>query len=96
MSGLGVVNLVYNVLRDFPGIYSLCTHSLSELFGSDFGKMYRNVQKVYRSSVHCRLFTMDWGNPVRDTGLVHLLYKPLRDLPVWYYLSTHSLSEQFG
>ena len=55
MSGLGVVNLVYNVLRDFPGIYSLCTHSLSELFGSDFGELYRYVQKVYKNAVLYRL-----------------------------------------
>ena len=58
MSGLGVINLVYNALRDFQGIYSLCTHSLSELFGSDFGELYRYVQKVYKNSFHCRLFYM--------------------------------------
>ena len=58
MSGLGVVQLVYNALRDFSGRYSLCTHSLSELFGSDFGELYRYVQKVYKNDVHCRLLYM--------------------------------------
>ena len=96
MSSLGVVQLVYNALRDVPDRYSLCTHSLSELFSSDFAQLYRYVQKVYESSVHCRLFAMDWGTPVSDIGLVHLLYEALRDLPVWYYLCTHSLSELFG
>ena len=51
MSGLGVENLVYNALRDFLSRYSLYTHSLSELFGSDFGEMYRYVQKVYENAV---------------------------------------------
>ena len=39
---------------------------------------------------------MDWGIPASDIGLIHLLYDSLRDLPVWYYLCTHSLSEPFG
>ena len=58
MSDLRVVQLVYNALRDFPGRYSLCTDSLSELFGSDFGELYRHVQKVYENAVHCRLLYM--------------------------------------
>ena len=52
MSGLGVIQLVYNALRDFTG---LCTHSLSELFGSEFGELYRYVQKVYENAVRYRL-----------------------------------------
>ena len=55
MSGLAVVHLVYNALRDVPGRYSLCTHSLSELFGSDFADLYRYVQKVYENAVSCGL-----------------------------------------
>ena len=55
MSGLGVVLLVYNVLRDFPGMYSLYTHRLSELFGSQFGELYRYIQKVYENAVSCGL-----------------------------------------
>ena len=55
MSGLGVIHLVYNALRDFPGRYSLCTYSLSELFGSDFVVLYRYVQKVYENAVLYRL-----------------------------------------
>ena len=82
MSSLGVIHLVYNALRDFPGRYSFCTHSLSELFGSDFGELYRYVQKVYENTVRCRLFAMDWGTPVSDIVLVYLMYEALRDLPV--------------
>ena len=63
---------------------------------SEFRELYRYVQKVFENAVHCRLFAMDWGNSASDTGLVNLLYEALRDLPVWYYLSTHSLSELFG
>ena len=55
MYGLGVVHLVYNALQDFTG---LCTHSLSALFGSEFGELYRYVQKVYENAVHCRLLYM--------------------------------------
>ena len=55
VSGLGVVHLVYNALRDLPGRYNLCTHSLSALFGSYFGELYRSVQQVYENSVRCRL-----------------------------------------
>ena len=66
------------------------------LFGSEFGELYRNVQKVYESCVYCRLLAMDWGTPAGDIGLVYLLYEALRDLPVWYYFCTHSLSELFG
>ena len=58
MYGLGVIHLVYNTLRDFLGMYSLHTHSLSELFASDFGELYRYVQKVYENAVHCRLLYM--------------------------------------
>ena len=58
VKGLGVENLVYNALLDFPGRYSLRTHSLSELFGSDFGELYRYVQKVYENAVHFRLLYM--------------------------------------
>ena len=58
MSGLGVIHLVYNALRDFPGRYSLCTYSLSELLGSHFVVLYRYVQKMYENAVHCRLLYM--------------------------------------
>ena len=55
MSGLRIVHLVYNALPDFPGRYNLCTHSLSQLFGSDFGELHRYIQKVYENAVHYRL-----------------------------------------
>ena len=55
MSGLGVVQLVYNALRDLPGF---CTHSLSELFGSEFAELDRYVQKVNENAVHCRMLYM--------------------------------------
>ena len=74
----------------------MCLHSLSELFGSEFGELYRYVQKVYENAVPCRLFAMDWETPASNIGLVHLLYEALRDLPVRFYLCTHSLSKLFG
>ena len=32
---------------------------------------------------------------MRGLGVIHLLYKVLQDLPVWYRLYTHSLSVLF-
>ena len=57
MSGLEVVHLLYNVLRDLLGRYNLCTHSLSALFGFYFGKLYRSVQQVYKYAVGFRLLS---------------------------------------
>ena len=47
MSGLGVTHLVY-------------THSLIELFGSDFGNPYKSVQALFENAFRYRLFDMDW------------------------------------
>ena len=58
VSALGVVHLVCNALRDHPVRYSKCSHSVSELFGFEFGELYRYVQKVYENAVHCRLLYM--------------------------------------
>ena len=58
MSALGVVHLVYNALLENTVRYSKCSHSLSELFGSESGELYRYVQKVYEKEVHCRLLYM--------------------------------------
>ena len=75
----------------------MCTHTaLIELLGSEFGEPYKSVQRVFENGVHCRLFSTAWCTSVSSLGVVHLLYKVLRDLPVWYRLYTHSLSAQFG
>ena len=60
MSGLGVIHLVYKVQRVLPVWCSFYTHSLIELFGSDFGEPYKSVQEVYKNAFHCRLFAMAW------------------------------------
>ena len=38
-------------------VYFVRTHSLIELFGSDFGEPYESLQEVYENGVHCRLFS---------------------------------------
>ena len=58
MSGLGVVHLVYKVLRDLPVWYRLYTNTISALFGSEFGEPYKSVQEVYKNTFHCTLFVM--------------------------------------
>ena len=50
-SDIGLVHLLYEALWDLPVWYCLCTHSLTELFGSDFGQLYRTVQQVYENAV---------------------------------------------
>ena len=49
------IHLLYNALRDHPVRYSKWSHSLSELFGSEIGELYRYVQKVYENAVCYRL-----------------------------------------
>ena len=51
VSGLGVVHLLYNALRDLPGRYNLCTYILSALFGCYFTELYRSVRQVYENAV---------------------------------------------
>ena len=41
-------------------VYFVNTHSLIELFGSDFGEPYKSVQEVYDNAFHCRLFVITW------------------------------------
>ena len=53
MSGLGVVHLVYKVQLALPAFCSLYTHSLIELFESDFGKPYKSVQELYEIAFRC-------------------------------------------
>ena len=38
--------------------YFVHTHSLIELFGSEFGEPYKSVQEVYENAFHCRLFDL--------------------------------------
>ena len=96
MSGLVVVHVLYNALRDLPGRYNLCTHSLSALFGYYFGELYISVQQVYENAVDFRFLTTVWLTDVSSLGVVHLLYNTLWDLPGRYNLCTHSLSVLFG
>ena len=48
---LGVVHLVYDALRYLPGSYSLLTHSMSALFGSYFGELFKPYSR-YENTVH--------------------------------------------
>ena len=60
MSGLGVVHLLYKVLRDLPVWYRLYTNSLSALLGSDFGKPYKSVPELYENAVCVTLYSTTW------------------------------------
>ena len=53
------MHLLYKVVRDLTVYYSLYTHKLSEMVGSDFGDAYKSVQ-MYEIGNHCRLFAMAW------------------------------------
>ena len=60
MSGLGVVHLVYKVQLAILAFCSLYTHSLIEMFGSDFGEPYKSIWQVYENAFPCRLFAIAW------------------------------------
>ena len=60
MSGLVVVHVLYNALRDLPGRYNLCTHNLSALFVYYFGELYRSGKEVYKNVVGFRYLSMVW------------------------------------
>ena len=60
MSVLGVIHLVYKALQAVEIWCTLYTHSLIELFGSDFGEPYKSVQELYENAFCCRLFDMAW------------------------------------
>ena len=96
MSGLGVVHLLYNALRDLPGRYNLCTHNLSALYGYHFGELYISVQQVYEDAVGIRLLSTVWCTTVGGLGFVHLFYNALRDIPGSNTVCKHSLSAMFG
>ena len=74
-------------------VYFEHTHNLIELFG--FGEPHKSVQEVYENAFHCRFFALAWCTSVSGLGVVHLLYKVLLDLPVWYSLYTQSLVSMF-
>ena len=80
MCSLGVVHLVHSVLRELPSSYNLGTHSLSMLFGSYFGELYRSVLHVHENSVRCRLQCTVWRTAVFSLGVIQLVYSALRFL----------------
>ena len=41
-------------------VYFVYTHSLIELFESDFMEPYKSIQEVYENAFCCRLFAMAW------------------------------------
>ena len=71
-------------------------NSLSALFGSYFGELYRFIQKVYENSVRCRVLCTVWLTAVGSLRVIHLVYSVLRVLPGRYNLCTHSLRALFG
>ena len=75
-------------------MYFVRTHSLIQLFGSDFGQ-YKSVQEVYKNAIHCRVFATPRCTPVSDLKDVHRVYKALWALTLWCSLYTHSLIELF-
>ena len=57
---MGVLHLMYKLQQALPVWCSWYTHSLIELFGSNFGEPYKSVQEVYENGVQCRLFSTAW------------------------------------
>ena len=96
MSSAGVVHLVQSALRDLPGRYNLCTHSLSALFEVYFGELYSYVQQVYEITVRCRKLSTVCLTALCVLGVVHLVCSSIWHLTSRYHLCTHSIIALFG
>ena len=83
VSGVGLVHLVYNALRDLP----VCIQFIYTAYGSctvyQFREPYGSIQHVYEIAVCCRLLSTTWCSAVSGVGLVYLVYSVLCDLPVF-------------
>ena len=81
VSGVGLVDLVYNALRDLP----VCIQFVYTAYGSctvyQFNELYRSIQHVYEIAVCCWLLATTWCSAVSGVGLVHLVYNAIWDLP---------------
>ena len=66
------------------------------MFLYDFGEPYKSVQQMYENAIRCTLFSTVWCTSVSGQRVVHLLYKDLQDLPLWYRLYTNSVSALCG
>ena len=82
VSGVGLVHLVYNTLRDLP----VCIQYMYTAYGSytayEFREPHRSLHWVYEIAVPFRLLAITWCSAVTGCTLVHLVYNALRDIPV--------------
>ena len=82
VTGVRLVHLVYNALRDL----TVCIQLIYTAYGSctlyQFMEPYRSIQHVYEIAFLCRLLATTWCIAVSGVGLLHLLYNALRDLSV--------------
>ena len=82
MSGVGLVHLVYNALRDLPVCIQFMYTAYVSCTAYEFREPHRSLQRVYEIAVCFRLLATTWSIAVSGVGLVHLVYNALRDLPV--------------
>ena len=82
MSGVGLVHLVYNALRDLPSCIQFINLAYGRCTLYQFREPYRSIQHVYEIAVCCRFLAKTWCSVLSSVGLVHLVYNTLRDLPV--------------
>ena len=82
VSGIGLVHLVYNALRDLP----VCIQFLYPAYGScmpyKFREPHRSLQRVYKIAVCFRQLATTCCIGMSSVELVHLVYNSLWDLPV--------------
>ena len=82
VSGVRLVHLVYNGLRDLPVCIPFIYTAYTSCTVYQFREPYRSIQHLYKIVVCYRLLTTTWCIAVSGVRLVHLVYNGLRDLPV--------------
>ena len=91
VSGLGLVHLVYNSLQGLRVCVQFVYTAYSSCTASQFTKLYRSLQGVYKNAVHFSLLSLTWWRAVSIFGLIHLVYNAVRDLKFWYSLRTQRM-----
>ena len=82
MSGLAIVQIVYNVLPELAGCVQSVYTAYCRCTVSELRKPCRSVQLVYENAFLSRLLAMTLYSAVSALGVLHLVYNALRDLPV--------------
>ena len=81
MSGVGLVHLVNNGLRDLPACIQFIYTAYGISTPYEFREPHRSLQGLYKITVCFRLLATTWCSAMSRVRLVHLVYNALWVLP---------------